>query len=164
MTPLKNNLKSRITTLSQNIHSNYIYQKMPVNFKTTPFVFALLFLNCKRELPPPTPKINNFYKQVITPDDRKVITPQEAKTYHVNKEYQYEYRTGTSGHYEYNYDVKGVDSKGDSVRGNINIEGKYGAGILIDSIKDHEIKAEWIDYGKLKATDNNGNEYYLIVE
>lgn len=126
------------------------------------FTFFIMW-GCKKEIPP-APKINTFYKEVITPDDRKVITPEEAKTYHVNKEHQYEYRTGKSGHYEYNYDVKGVNKKGDSVRGNINIEGKYGAGILIfDTIKDLEIKAEWIDYGKLKATDNYGNEYYLIV-
>ncbi|MBF4515497.1 hypothetical protein IRZ71_04050 [Flavobacterium sp. ANB] len=118
---------------------------------------------CKKEIPP-SYKMNTFYKEVITSDDRKIITPEEAKTYHVNKEYQYEYRTGKSGHYEYNYDVKGVNTKGDSVRGNINIEGKYGAGILIfDTIEDLEIKAEWINHGKLKAADKYGNEYYLIV-
>lgn len=136
---------------------------MPVKYKITLFAFVFVFLSCKRELPPA--KINSFYKEVITPDDRKVITPQEAKTYHVDTEYQYEYRTGKSGHYEYNYDIKGVNKKGDSVFGNINIEGKYGAGILMfDTINDIEINAEWIDYGKLKATDKNGNEYHLKVE
>jgi hypothetical protein len=137
---------------------------MSIKFKTILFVFALLFLSCKKDLPPPA-KINAFYKEVITADDRKVITPEEAKTYHVNTDHQYEYRTGKSGHYEYNYDVKGVNIKGDSVSGNINVEGKYGAGILLfDSIDDIEIKAEWIECGKLKAVDKNGNEYYLIVE
>lgn len=136
---------------------------MPLKFETILFVFALLFLSCKKELPPP--KINTFYQEPITPEDRKVITPEEAKTYHVNTDHQYEYRTGKSGHYEYNYDIKGVNTKGDSVYGNINIEGKYGTGILMfDTITDIEIKAEWIDYGKLKATDKNGNEYYLKVE
>jgi len=133
------------------------------NYKTLFLILFLGIVSCKRELPPP--EIKSFYKEVITPDDRKVITPQEAKTYHVDTEYQYEYRTGNSGHYEYNYDVKGVNTKGDSVYGNINVEGKYGAGILMfDTVNDIEINTEWIDYGKLKATDKNGNEYYLKVE
>lgn len=126
---------------------------------------VFLTISCKKASSPPPPQINSFYKEVITADDRKTITPEEAKTYHVNDTYQYEYRTGNPGHYEYNYDVKGVNFKGDSVFGNINIEGKYGAGILIsDSIQDLEIKAEWVDYGKLKATDLKGNEYNLIAK
>ncbi len=136
---------------------------MLVNFKILFLILFLGIVSCKRELPPQ--KINSLYKEVITSDDRKAITPQEAKTYHIDTEYQYEYRTGKSGHYEYNYDVKGVNIKGDSVFGNINIEGKYGAGILLfDTINDIEINAEWIDHGKLKATDKNGNDYYLKVE
>lgn len=124
-----------------------------------------IMLSCKKASAPPPLQINTFYQEAITPDDRKTITPQEAKTYHVNPEYHYKYRTGYSGHYEYNYDVKGINSKGDSVFGNINIEGKYGAGILKnDSIKELEIKAEWVGYGKLKATDPKGNEYHLIVK
>lgn len=129
------------------------------------FYFTILVtFSCKKTEAPPH-KINSFYKEVITADDRKTITPQEAKTYHVDKTYQYEYRTGNSGHYEYNYDVKGIDIKGDSVFGNINVEGKCGAGILMcDSIEDIEINTEWISYGKLKATDKKGNEYQLMVK
>jgi hypothetical protein len=134
-----------------------------VKFKITLFAFAFILMSCKRELPPQ--KINSFYKEVLKPDDRKVITPEEAKTYHVDNEYQYEYRTGKSGHYEYNYNVKGVNIKGDSVFGNINMEGKYGAGILLfDTITDIEINTEWVGQGELKATDKNGNEYYLKVQ
>jgi hypothetical protein len=119
-------------------------------------------LSCKKS---PPQKINTFYKEVITADDRKSITPEEAKTYHIDKTHQYEYRTGNSGHYEYNYDVKGVNSKGDSVFGNINVEGKCGAGILMcDTLSDIEINTEWISYGKLKANDKKGNEYQLIVK
>lgn len=113
---------------------------------------------------PPPAKINSFYQEVITAEDRKTITPEEAKTYHVNTECKYEYRTGNPGEYEYNYDVKGINAKGDSVSGNINTKGKYGAGILLfDTIEDIEIKTEWIEYGKIKALDNHGNEFYLIV-
>lgn len=102
---------------------------------------------------------------MITAEDRKTITPEEAKTYHVNTTYQYEYRIGDPGHYEYNYDVKGIDFKGDSVFGNINTEGKYGAGMLkIDTIGEIEIDTEWISYGKLKALDKKGNKYQLIVK
>ncbi|WP_029272845.1 hypothetical protein [Flavobacterium sp. KJJ] len=127
-------------------------------------LILLVTISCQKTDGPPPSQINTFYKEVITADDRKVITAEEAKTYHVDKKCKYEYRTGKCGHYEYNYDVVGINVKGDSVSGNINIEGNYGAGILIsDSIKDLEIKAEWIGYGKLKATDQKGNEYYLIV-
>ncbi|KQO21596.1 hypothetical protein ASF10_12650 [Flavobacterium sp. Leaf82] len=134
--------------------------------KNYSILFLLLVtLSCKRASAPPLPQINSLYKQVITPDDRKTITAEEAKTYHVNTTYQYEYRTGNPGHYEYNYDVKGINIKGDSVCGNINVQGKYGAGILIgDTIADVEINTEWVSYGKLKACDKNGNEYQLIVK
>ncbi|RZJ54657.1 MAG: hypothetical protein EOO44_04190 [Flavobacterium sp.] len=126
------------------------------------FVFLLAISGCNKEISS-QPKINTFYKEVVTPDDRETITPEEAKTYHVDTEYQYEYRTGNPGHYEYNYDVKGINTRGDSVFGNINVQGKFGAGILRDTIKNIEIKTEWIAYGKLKATDEQGNEYNLIV-
>ena len=127
--------------------------------------FLVTIVSCKKAAAPPPQKINTFYKEVITADDRKTITQEEAKTYHVDNIYQYKYRTGNSGHYEYNYDVKGVNSMGDSVFGNINVSGKYGAGILInDSIADLEINTEWIAFGKLKATDKKGNDYQLIVK
>lgn len=128
-------------------------------------IFLLGAIGCRKTDAPPPSQINSFYKAPIIADDRKTITPEEAKTYHIDTKRKYEYRTGKSGHYEYNYDVKGTNAKGDSVFGNINVEGKYGAGILhYDTITDFEINAEWIDYGKLKATDQKGNEYQLIVQ
>lgn len=128
------------------------------------FLF-LVTLSCKKASAPPPPEINSFFKPAITADDRKTITAAEAKTYHVNDTYQYQYRTGNSGQYEYNYDVKGIDIDGDSVFGNINVQGKYGAGILLnDTIPDIEINTEWVAYGKLNATDLQGNKYQLIVK
>lgn len=128
-------------------------------------LLVLFLFSCKKaDAPPPLPQVNSFYKTAITADDRKTITPEEAKTYHVNTVYKYEYRTGNPGHYKYNYDVKGINMTGDSVFGNINTEGKYGAGILIDSIVETEINTEWVSNGKLKALDKKGNEYYLVVK
>ncbi|MBF4487330.1 MULTISPECIES: hypothetical protein [unclassified Flavobacterium] len=125
----------------------------------------LVTLSCRKASAPPPPQINSFLKQVITPDDRKTITAEEAKTYHVNDTYQYKYRTGDPGQYEYNYDVKGINIDGDSVFGNINVQEKYGAGILLgDTIPDIEINTEWVSYGKLVATDLKGNKYQLIVK
>jgi hypothetical protein len=106
-----------------------------------------------------------FYKEVITADDVKSITPEEAKTCHKDINYQYEYRTGISGNYEYTYDVNGYDQDGNLVTGIINIEKKYGAGIIINNNDEEiDIKVKWIDYGILKATDENGNEYDLVVD
>lgn len=131
-------------------------------------ILLLLFLlfSCKKaDAPPPLPQVNSFYKTVITADDRKTITPEEAKTYHVNTTYKYEYRTGNPGHYKYNYDVKGINSSGDSVFGNINTEGKYGAGMLKnDTLGEVDIDTEWVSNGKLKALDKKGNEYHLVVK
>lgn len=133
--------------------------------KTTKFkIFILLFavFGCKKEQPQLQPQ--SFYKETITSEDIKTITPEEAKTFHKDIDYRYEYRTGTSGNYEYTYDVNGSDEEGNSVSGTINIEDKYGAGTLTNSNNEEiDIQAEWISNGKLKATDENGNEYELEV-
>lgn len=136
---------------------------MKKNYLILLFVFA--FFSCKHADAPPSPKeVNSFYKPVITSDDRKTITSEEAKTYHVNTTYKYTYRTGNPGNYKYNYNVKGININGDSVFGNINVQKKHGAGVLIDSIAETEINTEWISHGKLKAIDSKGNEYHLVVQ
>lgn len=121
-----------------------------------------LVTSCRKEQQKVQPQ--PFYEEVITSDDVQTITPEEAKTYHKDTIYQYEYRTGTSGTYEYNYDVTGFDLNGNPVNGSINVKGKYGAGIITNN-EDEEIniEVEWIDYGKLKGIDNEGNEYDLEV-
>jgi hypothetical protein len=127
----------------------------------TLFSFWLL-ASCKKEQPKIQPQ--TLYKEVITPDDIKTITPEEAKTYHKDIQYDYEYRTGTPGSYKYNYMVNGLDQVGDSVSGVVNVKGKYGAGIIINKNKETiDIQVEWIDYGQLKGTDKDGNEYKLEV-
>jgi len=137
---------------------------MPKNYLT---LLSLFFLfSCKKaDAPPPLLQINSFYKTTVTADDRKTISPEEAKTYHVNTTYKYEYRTGNPGNYKYNYDVKGINNLGDSVFGNIITKGKYGAGMLEnDSVGEIDIDTEWVSFGILKALDKNGNEYSLIVK
>lgn len=126
-----------------------------------PLSFWLL-TSCKKEQPKIQPQ--TFFKEVITPDDIKTITPEEAKTYHKDLKRKYEYRTGTSGNYEYNYEVSGVNQEGDSVSGIINIKGKYGAGKIINKDKNSaDIYVEWMDHGKLKGRDKKGNSYKLKV-
>ena len=78
---------------------------------------------------------------------------------------EYEYRTGNSGDYTYNYNAFGFDSEGNEVNGNITVNGKYGNGILTDKNGNEiNIDTEWKGYGKLKAIDEEGNEYELEVD
>ncbi|WP_078211864.1 hypothetical protein [Flavobacterium sp. LM5] len=119
-------------------------------------------LSCQKE--PTPPKVQSFYQEKITPDDVKTLTTEEAKTYHRDTVYDYEYRTGTSGHYEYQYQVHGRNEAKDSINGLINIKGKYGAGILIDNNQDTlAVEVEWVAYGVLKGKDQQGRCYELRV-
>ncbi len=124
---------------------------------------VLVLSSCKKE--EPKQQMQPFYKKAITPDDVKSITPEEAKTFHKDTEYQYEYRTGTSGNYEYNYDANGYDEEGNEVTAKINVEGKYGAGIIVKADGEEvDVQVEWSGHGKLKAVDNDGNQYELEVD
>lgn len=85
--------------------------------------------------------------------------------YHTDPNYKYEYRTGSSGNYEYNYDISGSDENGNSVYGNIDIEGKYGSGYIEDEDgNEKSIDVEWVDYGVLEGTDEDGNTYEFEVD
>lgn len=124
--------------------------------KTMLLSFALLLLNCKE---------NPIEKKNETSIQNAVTTIEDTSSYHIDTTYQYENRTGTSGNYKYNYDVIGIDSKGNELTGNISIEGKEGIGYLFD-INQNKIKVivEWMGHGKLKAIDNHSNQYELEVE
>ncbi|AWM14169.1 hypothetical protein NHF50_09960 [Flavobacterium sp. NRK F10] len=124
-------------------------------------------LSCKDTDTPPPPSPQSFYLELdtITPEDRKEITEKEKKTYHVDKKYRYEYRTGISGHYEYNYDIIGYDKDSNKVRGNINIRGKYGAGMVEDKDgHEKDLYVHWVENEKLAGKDIDGNEYEFVVE
>lgn len=96
-----------------------------------------------------------------TDDFEPAKNPQSSKTYHNDSTYKYEYRTGVSGNYQYHYDVIGQNSKGEKVSGEVDMEGKYGEGVINKTTK---IKAEWIDKGVIKAEDRKGNLYELIAK
>lgn len=86
-------------------------------------------------------------------------------TYHIDNNYQYEYRTGVSGNYNYNYDVSGTDDYGDDVYGNLDMQGKYGSGYIVNEDGEEvEVEAKWIDYGIIEATDLYGNTYELTAD
>ncbi len=126
------------------------------------FLFVLLFVtlfNCKE---------NNTKKEAIVKEQIKPflkIPPKDDVTYHEDTTKEYEYRTGTSGDYTYNYNAYGFDTDGNKVTGSIAVDGKYGNGILTDKNGNEiSIDVEWVGYGKLKATDKKGNEYELEVD
>lgn len=81
-------------------------------------------------------------------------------SYHVDDNYKYEHRTGSSGNYEYNYDVSG-----DGVEGNVDMQGKYGSGTITDEYgNEKDVEVEWVDYGVMEATDEDGNTYTMEVD
>lgn len=89
----------------------------------------------------------------------------EDSTFHQNSKFKYEHRTGTTDNYTYNYDVSGTDENGNSVSGNIDMEGKYGNGRLTDDDGNEiEVELEWVGSGELTATDDEGKTYDLQVD
>lgn len=89
---------------------------------------------------------------------------EKVKTVHIDTSYEYEKRTGTSGHYEYTYEVVGTDENGNEVTGQVDVEGKSGTGVITKS-NDEEIpvEVEWSGHGILRAVDVEGNEYELQI-
>jgi len=99
-------------------------------------------------------------------DDLK-ISIQSSGTHEIfnlyDDDYKYEYRFGEVGERNYNYDVEGYDESGYYVYGNITIyHNNEGQGYLYDEDGDQfSIECEWVDYGKMEAEDDYGNNYYL---
>jgi hypothetical protein len=132
-------------------------------FKILVLAFTICLNGCKEEQH--QKQIPQQVKKVITPHDIEIMTFYEAKTYHKDSDYKYQYRTGVSGHYEYNYRVIGYNQNLNEVSGNVNIEGKYGAGIITNKEGDRiNIQVEWIHSNVLKAIDREGNIYELKAQ
>lgn len=106
-------------------------------------------------------KKSSKQRQTIYNSAESTNTPLESySNVHVDDQYKYEHRTGTSGNYEYNYDVSG-----DGVEGNVDVQGKYGSGTITDEDgNEKEVEVEWVDYGVMEATDEDGNTYTLVAE
>jgi len=121
-------------------------------------IFAILSaISCKQK--------EQERKQNFVPANTEDLTAEELKTVHTDTNYKYEYRTGTSGDYAYNYDVSGYDDIGKEVTGNVSMEDKYGTGTITNADGvEVEVNVEWIGKGELKATDDDGNEYELTVD
>ncbi len=114
------------------------------------FIAILIVASCKNN--------EESKPQNLILQEKHTIEIDDQTNLHQDTTYKYEYRTGTSGDYQYNYDVLGNDSDGNEVYGTINIEDKYGEGIIINPDKEEiEIEVKWIGQGKLKGTDKIGN-------
>lgn len=100
-----------------------------------------------------------------TQDHVKLRNDEIDNNYHKNSDYKYEFRTGESGDYSYNYDINGYDVDGNFVEGNIDILGKYGEGYIIDEEgNERYINVEWVDWGVMEGTDDDGNTYEFEVD
>ncbi len=85
--------------------------------------------------------------------------------HHVDPNYKYEFRTGESDDYSYNYDINGYDSEGNFCEGNIDISGKYGSGYITDeSGNEKYVDVEWVDWGVMEGIDEDGNTYEFEVD
>lgn len=126
------------------------------------FLYAVVAIGCRETNAAPIPQSRDERVEVTY---SPVPTRSEQATLHVDTAYQYEFRTGESGNYKYNYDVIGIDGQGNPMSGNVSMQGKYGSGILLDH-HDNEIEVtlEWVSYGELRAEDNEGNIWDLKVE
>ncbi|NHN26493.1 hypothetical protein FIA58_012475 [Flavobacterium jejuense] len=134
-------------------------------------LFPFLFLSCQEtnQAPPKTQQeqIQSFYAQedTILPDDIEEITEVEKKTYHVDSKYEYNYRTGISDHYEYNYNIIGTDSLGNVIKGNVNVNRKGGAGKITNAKgEEKDVFVKWIYNGKLVGKDADSLAYEFVVE
>ncbi|MDR6969298.1 hypothetical protein J2X31_003328 [Flavobacterium arsenatis] len=124
------------------------------------FLMVFSFIACRQE------RASSIAPQpFVEVDYSPVATPAEQATLHTDTVYQYEFRTGESGSYKYNYDVIGTDASGNKITGNVSMQGKYGAGILLDKDgKEIEVTLEWVGHGELRAEDEVGNSWELVVE
>lgn len=122
-------------------------------------IFVIWMCSRKKETQD-VPSTQSVYN-VVSDND----ADESTQEYHTEPQYKYEYRTGSTGNYEYNYDVTGTDQDGNEISGNIDISGKYGTGAIEDADGNKkEIDVEWVDYGVLEATDEDGNTYEMEVE
>ena len=131
-------------------------------------IFILFLFNCNQKEKPVTESSKN--NSIEKTDDKKIparksLDNETNNNFHTDGKYKYEHRTGNSKEYEYNYDVEGYDQDGNYVNGNVDITGKNGSGSIEDENGNEiDVEVEWVDYGKLEATDDEGNTYDLEAD
>lgn len=82
---------------------------------------------------------------------------------HYDPHYMYNYRTGITGNYIYNYNVE--DMGGSGVYGDCDMTGKYGDCTIVNEYGNEiQAEAEWIRNGVMIVTDEDGNEYEMEAQ
>lgn len=67
--------------------------------------------------------------------------------------------------FAYDYGVSGMDSNGNSVSGDVEVDQGGGSGTIINEDGEEvEIDVEWTGNGELEGTDTEGNTYELETE
>lgn len=134
--------------------------------KTSPIFYAgmamilVAFFSCK----------DNSKEHIVTENsesqfEKDLQKDLQAETIHTNSDYNYNHHNGDTGDYEHHYDVVGSNKDGSEVTGYIDIQGKTGNGVLEDELGNEiEVTAQWTSKTELRAVDNEGNVWDLIVE
>ncbi|MDK4536461.1 hypothetical protein [Kingella kingae] len=129
------------------------------------FGLCLVLLACHEPTSKPANKsVSNHSVNVgtpTTPPKSQNLPIPPAANFHVNTLNKYEYRTGYSGSYSYNYDVEYTENS--SILGNCTMTGKYGD-CEIENGDTVTAEAEWVDYGIMEVTDEDGNTYEMEVQ
>lgn len=145
---------------NQTKNKNKMYRYPKSTLAGILFLYAILATSCRENTAAPIPP-----QAEVDVSYSSVAAPEEQATLHTDTVYQYEFRTGESGNYKYNYDVIGTDDLGNPITGNVSMQDKYGVGVLTDEEGNAiEVTLEWVGYGELMAEDEEGNVWELGVE
>lgn len=129
---------------------------MKIIFPLILLLTAILFNSCKDKNSKSSDNSNSTHSSNYE---------SSKQNYHEDDRYKYENRAGNSGNYQYNYDVDGTGSDGNNVSGNVDIQGKYGSGMIEDENGNKiDVEVEWTGYGTMEGTDDDGNTYELNPE
>lgn len=128
------------------IYTNTIY-------KTILTGITLCFISCKNENYNPEKEIEKITTKTITHTKKDSTPPSE---------FYYYSRTNNT---KYNHKITGKDDNGKNVKGEINLEGEIGIGVIKKEDDDEiEIISEHIDSERIIATDINGFRYKLKID
>ena len=115
-------------------------------------IILLSLISCKQK--------EEQQRQNFISSEAPDLTKEELKTVHKDTNYKYEYRTGKSGDYEYNYDVSGTDNEGNKVSGTVYVNGKYGEPWTTDQKKN----AFFTTWAEQQPEEIEHSEHYYDTE